>query len=159
MGLIGDIVGTGAAVAGSIFGGNKLREADEMFEKRIAEIKNHRDNIYFRDPTQTAENQAAVAQARELLAEQAKRTAGAAAVAGGTDESAALAKKQGAEAVGKMLQEQAVQGAQQREKVWSDADQDINAFNNYLADSKKLQAQNITQGAGRLTKAASLLPI
>lgn len=159
MGLIGSIVGGVAGAAGSIFAGKKLAEADDMYESRLRDIKAHRDKLYYQDPTQTAGNQAALSQAKELMAEQAQKQAGAAAVAGGTDEAVALAKKQGVQAVGNMMQQQAVQGEQQREKVWDNAEQGIDAYSKYLADSKKLQAQNITQAAGGLAGAAGSLPI
>lgn len=154
MGLIGGIVGGGAAIAGGILSSSKLREQEELYNKRIAEVKAHRDNLYYRDPTQTAENQAAVTQAREMLNDQAKRAAATSAVVGGSPEQEALAKKQTTEAVGNMLQQQAVQGSQQREQVWQNADSQIDAFTKYLADSKKLQAENISKAAGGVANAA-----
>lgn len=159
MGLIGTIVGGVASAAGGLIAGNKMKEQDELFNNRMRDIKAHRDSIYYRDPTQTADNQAALTQAKELMKEGAQRTAGTGAVTGGTPEAEALAKKQGSQVVGNMLQQQAVQGAQQREQVYNNSEQQVDAYTKYLADSKKAQAQAIAQAAGGLAGAAGNLPI
>lgn len=159
MGLIGSIVGGVASTVGGIFAGKKIGEQSSLYNDRIRDIKAHRDNLYYRDPTQSADNQAAVSNARELLNEQTKQAAASAAIAGGTPESVALAKKQASETVGKMLQQQAVQGEQQREQIWNQADQGIDAYTKYLADVKRQQAASISQAAGGLAGSANSLPI
>ena len=159
MGLIGSIVGGAASLAGGLLSGKKIQEQDALFNDRIRDIKAHRDNLYYRDPTQSAENQAAVTQSRELLNEQTKRAAATAAIAGGTPEAVALAKKQASDTVGDMLQKQAAQGAQQREQIWNQAEQGVDAYTKYLADSKRQQAQAIASTAGGLSNTASNLPI
>ena len=159
MGLIGGILGTTVGTVGGIIAGNKMnkgyRQQQEIYNQRLADIKAHRDNLYYRDPTQTAENQAAVTQAQELLADSAKRAAASAVVAGGTAESEALAKRQGAEAVANMMQQQAVQGAQQKEGIWNAADQQIDAFSQYLANSKLQQAQQNAKAIATATGGAA----
>jgi len=167
MGLIGSILGGAVGAVGGIIAGNKLnkgyQQQQDMYNQRLQDIRAHRDNLYYRDPTQTAENQAAVTQARELLADNAKQAAASAAVAGGTAEAEALAKRQGADAVASMVQQQAVQGAQQKEGVWNNADQQIDAFSQYLAQSKLQQAQGkakaISTAAGGLGQSLGSLPI
>ena len=158
MGLIGSIIGGAASAVGGIFAGNKMAEADEMFNKRMDQIRAHRDKVYYQDPTQSADNQAALTNARQVMNEQTKRAAATAAVTGGTDESVALAKKQAAETVGGMLQHQAVQGAQRREQAWNQAEGQLDAYSKYLADSKKAQAQAIAGAAGELANTANALP-
>lgn len=146
MGLIGGILGGTVGIAGGLIAGSKMnkgyRQQQDIYNQRLSDIKAHRDNLYYRDPTQTAENQAAVTQAQELLADNAKQAAATAAITGGTAESEALAKRQGAEAVANMMQQQAVQGAAQKEAAWNAADQQIDAFSQYLANSKLQQAAN-----------------
>lgn len=159
MGLIGSIIGGAASAAGALFSARGARDADAMYADRMRQIKEHRDNLYYRDPTQSAGNQAALSEARELMTEEGKRAAGAAAVTGGTDESVALAKKQGSQVVGNMLQQQAVQGEQQRENAWNNADAQMNDFTKYRAAAKQAQAQQIAQAAGGLAGAAGSLPI
>ena len=159
MGLIGSIVGGVASAAGGLFAGSKMREADAMYRDRMKDIKTHRDSLYYRDPNQTAENQAALTNAREMLNDQTKQAAATAAITGGTPETVALQKKQTGETVGKMMQQQAVHGAQQKEQIWNQGEQGIDAYTKYLADSKKAQAQAIAQAAGGLAGAAGSLPI
>ena len=167
MGLIGAVVGGIASAVGGIAAANAqnkgYKKQQQIYEQRMNDVRAHRDNLYYRDPTQSAENQAAVTEAKEMLAEQAKQAAASAAVAGGTDESVAMAKKQGADAVGKMMQQQAAQGERQKEAVWNNADQQLDAFSQYLAESKlqqaKGKAQAIAGAAGGLSNAAGSLPI
>lgn len=166
MGLIGSIVGGVAGIAGGIAAGNALnkgfKQQQEIFNNRISDVKQHRDNVYYQDPTQSAESQAAVTQAQQVINETNKRAAASSIVTGGTDESAALAKGQGVAAVGQMMQQQAVQGAAKKEQVWQAADQQIDTFSKYLADSKLQQAQGkaqaITQATSGLANAAGALP-
>ena len=153
MGIISGIVGGTVGAVGGIIAGKKLnkgyQQQQDMYNQRLADIKAHRDNLYYRDPTQTAENQAAVPEAKELLADNAKQAAATSVIAGGTAESEALAKRQGAEAVANMMQQQAVQGAAQKEAVWNAADQQIDAFTQYLANSKLQQAQGNAQAISK----------
>ena len=166
MGLIGSIVGGIAGIGGGIAAGAALnkgyKEQQEIYNKRIGDVKQHRDNLYYQDPTQSAENQAAVTQAQQILNEQSKRAAATSVVTGGTDESAALAKGQAVAAVGQMMQQPAAEGAAKKEGIWSQADQQIDTFSKYLADSKLAQAQakgKTIQGvAGAVSGAASALP-
>jgi predicted TIM-barrel fold metal-dependent hydrolase len=163
MGLIGSIVGGLASTVGGIFAGkaaNKgYNQAISSYEDRMKQLQAHRDRLYYQDPTQTAENQAAVTQARELLNEQARNAAAVAAVAGGTDESIASQKAAAAKAVGNMMQQQAVQGAAGRERVWENADRQLTQMNNYIAQTKLnkglSKAQAISQAAGGLAGAAN----
>lgn len=75
MGLIGSVLGAGASIAGGIMAGKAAsrayRDVEKMYKERMADVKAHRDAVYYQDPTQSAENQAAVTQAQQLLGEQA----------------------------------------------------------------------------------------
>ena len=157
MGLIGAALGLGAGVAGGILSGNKLKDQEAIYNQRMADIKAHRDNVYYRDPTQTAENQAALTQAKEVMNEETKRAAATAAVTGGTPEAVALAKKQASDTVGNILQQQAVQGAQKKEQAWQQSDAQLDAYSKYLADSKAAQAASIAQAAGGLSKGLGMI--
>lgn len=166
MGLIGGIAGGVVKAGGGILAGKALNKGYEqqqqLYNQRLDDIKAHRDNLYYQDPTQSAESQAAVTQAQELLDEQAQRAKDTSIVSGGTDESTALQKQATAAAVGNMMQQQAVAGAQKKEDVWNNADQQIDAFTNYLATSKLQQAQakakQIQDAAGGMADAAKNLP-
>jgi len=166
MGLIGSIVGGIAGIGGGIAAASALNKGyeqqQEIYNKRIGDVKQHRDKLYYQDPTQSAENQAAVTQAQQILNEQSKRAAASNVVAGGTDESAALAKGQAVAAVGQMMQQQAAEGAAKKEGIWTQADQQIDTFSKYLADSKLAQAKAKAKGiqgvAGAVSGAASAMP-
>ena len=166
MGLIGGIVGgVTSAVGGALAGSarNKgFEEQQKLFNQRITDAKAHRDAIYYQDPTQTAENLAAQTEAQELLNQQTQAAKNSNIVSGGTDESVALQKQAAAQTVGKMMRDQAVQGAAKKEQAYQHADTQIDAFTKYLADSKMQQAdakaKAIESAAGGLSNAASSLP-
>ncbi len=166
MGLIGSIVGGASSFVGGILGSKAANrgynDAIKAYEQRMEQVKAHRDALYYQDPTQTAENQAAVTQARELLEEEAKDAVSKNIVTGGTDESVAMQKAAGVAAVGKMLQDQAVHGAAKKESIWDTSDQTINEMNNYIATTKLnkglSKAKAITDAASGLADTARKLP-
>lgn len=165
MELIGSIVGGASSLLGGIFGGKAQRKAYraalQQYQDRMDQIRAHRDNVYYQDPTQTAESQAAVTQARELLGEQAKRASATKAVTGGTDEGVALQKQAAAKAAGDILSNAAVQGAAKREALYQTGDQAITQMNNYIASTKLdkglSKAKAITEAAGSLAGVANEL--
>jgi hypothetical protein len=167
MGLIGKIAG----VATSAFGGALAAKARnkgyddyiQMFNDRMQQVKDHRDNLYYQDPTQTAENQVAVTNAQKVLDNATQTAKNTNIVTGGSEEAVALSKQAAQEQVGKMMQEAAVQGAQTKDNVWNTADSQVNAMTNYIATAKKEKAlstaQDITKATNGLVGAASELPI
>ncbi len=167
MGLLGGILGGATSAVGGIFGAkaaNKgYEQALKMYESRMNDVKAHRDAVYYQDPTQTAENQAAVTQARQLLEQQTKQATASNIVAGGTDESVAMQKAAAAQTVGTMMNQQAAQGSAKKEQVWAAADDQLNSMTQYIAQTKQAQAQAkakaITDAAGGLSGALNVLPI
>lgn len=139
MGLIGSAIGAAAGFIGSSKAGKAIEEALEeqkkLYDQRMSEVRSHRDAVYYQDPTQSAENQAAVTNAQKVLAEQGKRTRATNAVTGGTDESAALEKAAASASVGNMLQQQAVQGAAKKESAYQSAEGQLDNFTKYKADA------------------------
>lgn len=166
MGLIGSVVGGITSAAGGALAAKALnkgyKQQQEIFNNRINDVKAHRDAVYYQDPTQSAENQAAVTNAQQVMDDANKRAQATSIVAGGTDESAALAKQQAASTVANLMQQAAVNGQARKDNAWSSADSQIDTFNKYLADSKLAQAsgkaQSIQQAAGGLASAANSLP-
>lgn len=166
MGLIGSAIGGVAGAFGAGLSGKALAEAYEkqqkLYDQRMSEVRSHRDAVYYQDPTQSAENQAAVTNAQKVLAEQGKRTRATNAVAGGTDESAALQNAAASAAVGNMLQQQAVQGAAKKEQAYQSAEGQLDAFTKYKANAILGQGQakaGAIQGAfGGAAQAAGALP-
>lgn len=166
MGMIGSIAGGVTSAAGGLLASKKANKAyDEYiktFENRMQQVKDHRDNLYYQDPTQTAENQVAVTNAQKVLDNATQTAKNTNIVSGGSDESVALSKQAANEQVGNMMQEAAVQGAQNKENVWNTADSQINQMTNYIANAKKekglAQAQAIQGAASGLASAASSMP-
>ena len=158
MGLIGSIVGGVTSSIGGIFAGKAARkaynEAIKQYQDRMNQIRSHRDALYYQDPTQTAENQAALTEAKQMLDAKTQQIEGSNAVTGGTDESVALAKQSVNDAAANMLQAQALQGARQKEAYYQSADREISQMNDYIAKTKMekglKKAQAITDAAGGL---------
>lgn len=167
MGLIGSIAGgLTSAVGGALAAKARNKGYNDyiqMFNDRMQQVKDHRDNLYYQDPTQSAENQVAVTNAQKVLDNATATAKNTNIVSGGSDESVALSKQAAQEQVGKIMQEAAVQGAQTKENVWNTADEQIDQMTNYIATAKKEKAlstaQGITDAAGGLAGAASKLPI
>lgn len=166
MGLIGSIVGGLTSAAGGSLAAkarNKgYNEYIKMFQDRMQQVKDHRDNLYYQDPTQSAENQVAVTNAQKVLDNATETAKNTNIVSGGSDEAVALSKQAAQEQVGNIMQQAAVQGAQTKENVWHSADSQIDQMTNYIATAKKEKAlstaQGITDAAGGLAGAASVLP-
>lgn len=167
MGIIGSIAGgLTSAVGGALAAKARNKGYNDyinMFQDRMQQVKDHRDNLYYQDPTQSAENQVAVTNAQKVLDNATSTAKNTNIVSGGSDEAVALSKQAAQEQVGKIMQEAAVQGAQTKENVWNTADEQIDQMTNYIATAKKEKAlstaQGITDAAGGLAGAASKLPI
>lgn len=178
MGLIGKIAKGLKGSAGGLLGGaitavggslaararnQGYNEFIKMYQNRMQQVKDHRDNLYYQDPTQSAENQVAVTNAQKVLDNATATAKNTNIVSGGSDEAVALSKQAAQEQVGNIMQQAAVQGAQTKENVWNTADSQIDTMTNYIAAAKKEKAlstaQGITDATGVLAGAASKLPI
>lgn len=178
MGLIGKIAKGLKGSAGGLLGGaitavggslaararnQGYNDFIKMYQNRMQQVKDHRDNLYYQDPTQSAENQVAVTNAQKVLDNATETAKNTNIVSGGSDEAVALSKQAAQEQVGNIMQQAAVQGAQTKENVWDTADSQIDTMTNYIAAAKKEKAlstaQGITDAAGGLAGAASKLPI
>lgn len=167
MGIIGSIAGgLTSAVGGALAAKARNKGYNDyinMFQDRMQQVKDHRDNLYYQDPTQSAENQVAVTNAQKVLDNATATAKNTNIVSGGSDEAVALSKQAAQEQVGNIMQKAAVQGAQTKENVWNTADSQIDQMTNYIATAKKEKAlstaQGITDATGALAGAASALPI
>lgn len=125
MGLIGSIAGgLTSAVGGALAAKARNKGYNDyinMFQDRMQQVKDHRDNLYYQDPTQSAENQVAVTNAQKVLDNATATAKNTNIVSGGSDEAVALSKQAAQEQVGNIMQQAAVQGAQTKENVWNTA--------------------------------------
>lgn len=166
-GSVGGILGGAATAAGGLLAAKARNKGFEQYiqtyQDRLQQVKDHRDNLYYQDPTQTAENQVAVTNAQKVLDNATQTAKNTNIVTGGSEEAVALSKQAAQEQVGKMMQEAAVQGAQTKDNVWNTADSQVNAMTNYIATAKKEKglstAKGITDATSGLAGAASALPI
>ncbi|MBR0166116.1 MAG: hypothetical protein IJQ13_04480 [Prevotella sp.] len=162
---LGTIAGTATSWIGNgiaTFQANKgwraaINAAEDRLEdarRRKLEAIDHRNKVYYQDPTQTAESQAAVAQAQELLDENTRKARASGVVSGATDESVALQKGAGAQAVGNMVQQQAVNGAQKKDQYWENWQAQDNALENEIDLWQRYKAD--TEKAKYLSRAQSI---
>ena len=166
-GSVGGLLGGAATAAGGLLAANARNKGYDQYiqtyQDRLQQVKDHRDNLYYQDPTQTAENQVAVTNAQKVLDDATQKAKNTNIVSGGSDEAVALSKRAAQEQVGNIMQQAAVQGTQTKENVWNTADSQIDQMTNYIATAKKEKAlstaQGITDAAGALAGAASKLPI
>lgn len=166
-GSVGGLLGGAATAAGGLLAAKARNKGYDQYiqtyQDRLQQVKDHRDNLYYQDPTQTAENQVAVTNAQQVLDNATQKAKNTNIVSGGSDEAVALSKRAAQEQVGNIMQQAAVQGAQTKENVWNTGDSQIDQMTNYIATAKKEKAlstaQGITDAAGGLAGAASKLPI
>lgn len=156
------ILGGGIAIGGNIIASRRRRKAYrramKLYNDRMDQLRAHRDKVYYQDPGQSAETQAAVQAIRELQDDQAERAAGVQAVTGATDESVALQKQAASKQVADIMSNAAVTGAARKEQAWKGADSSMDAFTNYLANMKLQKglsdAKYVQQQAGALADMA-----
>lgn len=119
--MIGGIIGAAAGAAGNIFGGiskNKmLKDQMRMVNEMKRENQDWYDRRYNEDATQRADAQRILALTEESIRNRNRQAAGAAAVTGGTDESAAATKAQGNQALAEAASQIAVNGAQRKDEI------------------------------------------
>lgn len=152
------ILGAGIKGVGNIISSRKRRKAYrramKLYNDRMDQLRAHRDKVYYQDPGQSAETQAAVQAIRELQDDQAERAAGVQAVTGATDESVALQKQAASKQVADIMSNAAVTGAARKEQAWQNSDASLNSMNNYLAQMKLQKgltdAKYVQQQAGVL---------
>ena len=114
--MLGGIIGGAAGALGGIFGGiskNKmLKKMRKMINEQKRENQNWYDRRYNEDATQRADAQAILTQTADMIKRRNQQSAGAQAVMGGTEESAAAAKEANAKALSDATSQIAVAGAE-----------------------------------------------
>ena len=119
--MLGGIIGGTACALGGIFGGISK---NKMLKKQMAMIKEQKrenqewyDRRYNEDSTQRADAQAILTQTADMIRRRNQQSAGTQAVMGGTEESAAAAKKANAKALSDATSQIAVAGAQRKDQI------------------------------------------
>lgn len=119
--MLGGIIGGTAGALGGIFGGISK---NKMLKKQMAMIKEQKrenqdwyDRRYNEDATQRADAQAILTQTADMIKRRNQQSAGAQAVMGGTEESAAAAKEANSKALSDATSQIAVAGAQRKDQI------------------------------------------
>lgn len=129
--------GLASSLASTIFGGASASKQQREAERRLAEEKARNDAWYNRryneSYSDTSAGQNMIRMAKEAARENWKREAGAAAVAGGTDAAAAMAKEAGNRMVGDAIAKMAETDTARKDNI--DA--------SYRAENSRLTQQQI----------------
>ena len=119
--MLGGIIGGAAGALGGIFGGiskNKmLKKMRNMINEQKRENQDWYDRRYNEDATQRADAQAILTQTADMIRRRNQQSAGAQAVMGGTEESAAAAKEANAKALSDATSRIAASGAQRKDQI------------------------------------------
>lgn len=119
--MLGGIIGGAAGALGGIFGGiskNKmLKKIRNMINEQKRENQDWYDRRYNEDATQRADAQAILTHTADMIRRRNQQSAGAQAVMGGTEESAAAAKEANAKALSDATSQIAVAGAQRKDEI------------------------------------------
>lgn len=153
---IGAIGGTAIKLWAGHSANKKIQQNIKMFQNTVDKYKNQQasDRAYYNaieneDAAANANTMAAVNAANEINAENNAQALARQVITGGTDESAALAKQQGAKTIGGILNNAAVQNQQRQQQAHQTGEQNwmayqraTDAMNNQIAAARTNQAQN-----------------
>lgn len=181
MGLIGNIIGSTVGTGIKLWAGHKankkIQQNIDMFNDTVNKYQTQQasnqayyDSIQNEDAASNANTMAAINAAQQINQENNEQATAQKILTGGTDESVAHAKAQGAQTVGQMLNNAAVQNQQRQENAhaagsqsWLAYQQATDAVNNKIADARTNQAKVIQkqgeEAAQGVAKASRLIKI
>lgn len=161
MGLIGGIISGVTSIAGGIASGIAGRKAAKRNERILnaAEdrAKQWYDQEYYSDYTQRSDAQAALNAARTILDDRYRKTAGAAAVTGATDESVAQQKAANNQVLADVTSSIAERADAYKEQVRANYESQLNAIDNARMGVNNQRAKNVATAAGGLAQAGQTL--
>lgn len=153
---IGAIGGTAIKLWAGHQANKKIQENIKMFQNTVNKYQDRQasDDAYYNaianeDAASNANTMAAVNAANEINQQNNEQARAQQILTGGSDESAALAKQQGAQTIGNMLNNAAVQNMQRQQQAhqtgaenWMAYQKATDAVNNQIAAARTGQAQN-----------------
>lgn len=161
MGLLGNIVGGALNIGGSIFGGIKASKAMKKVKRNInnqlRDNQNWYDRRYNEDATQRADAQRILTMTQDAIRKRNQATAGAQAVMGGTEESAAAARAANNEVLADATSQIAVAGDVRKDNIESQYMATKADLNNQLNALEQNKAAEIAKGVNGVTGTASEL--
>lgn len=163
IGAIGAGLGIAGSVGSAIFGGSKAskaaNQANKLIEQQQTDNQKWYDRRYNEDYSQTAEAQNLMNFARNEAEKQFRRAEGAAAVAGGTEESVARAKRDANEMLSQTASNIAAQGTARKDAIEQQYLNTKNSLTQQQVQNLQQKAQNISAAAGQASSVfGSLLP-
>lgn len=149
MGIVGGAIGTGLNLVGSIFGGISASKAMKKVKNNLNAQREANQNWYDRryneDATQRADAQAMIARTEEAIRNRNRQVAGAQAVMGGTEESAAATKAANAQALADAAAQIAINGERRKDAIEAQYQAKDDAIQSQLDDMERNRAGGIAQ--------------
>lgn len=155
---IGSIIGGAIGIGASLYGGHKASEAMKGVKKNLEGQRRENEDWYNRryneDATQRADAQRVLTQTAEAIRQRNRAAAGAAAVAGGTEESVAATKAANAQAMAEAASRIATAGEARKDDIEKQYRERETGLQGQLNNMEVNRANAITQAAGGVADAA-----
>lgn len=154
-------ISAGVGLASSLLGGAASERAAEEAARQQRIQKNKDDASYLRRMNEnyadTAAGQSLINRAREAAQAQWKRADGAAAVAGGTDAAAAMAKQQGNDMIANTIDKMAANDTARQDKAAEEKQASDKQYAAMEAQRAQQRADNVAKTAGAAANAIGTL--
>ena len=157
--MVGAIVGAAASIGSSIYGAIKSSQANKRAQQLIQNQRDENQKWYDQkmaeDYTKRSDVQNLLTKQKELFQEQYKKARATNAVAGGTDEAAAMQQEAANEAVADTTSNIAAQSTSYKEGIENQYRAQDAALNQQQVAVEQGKAQNIAAAAGQVGSAVS----
>lgn len=158
MGLIGSAIGAVGGIFGGISASKAMKKAKQNVQEQIRKNQDWYDRRYNEDATQRADAQRILTITEENIKNRNRQAAGAQAVMGGTEESAAAAKAANNQALADATAQIAVNGEQRKDQIEQQYLQRDADLQNQLQQLEMGKAQAISGAVQGVTNAAASMP-
>lgn len=158
MGLIGAAIGAAGSILGGISASKAMRKMKANVEAQKKANQDWFDRRYNEDATQRADAQRILTMTEESIKNRNRAAQGAAAVMGGTEESAAVTKAANGKALSDATAQIAVNGEQRKDAIENQFQERDTSLNNQLNEIEQNKANAIGQAVQGVTGAAGNIP-
>lgn len=151
------IIAGAGSILSSLFGAAKSSEAVDdaiagLNKSHAAELREY-DRLLARDEINDPSNQSLLSKLRELQRENYNRARATNVVAGGTDESLAMAQQAGNQVLGQTIDSMAARSGEKKDRIRAQKQASNRQHSNRIFGLQMQKAQNIAQAAGQMTGA------
>lgn len=150
-------MGIGGAIMGGISASKAMRAVKKNIKNQLKDNENWYDRRYNEDATQRADAQRILTLTEENIKNRNRQAAGAAAVAGSTDESVAAAKAAGNQALADATAQIAAAGEARKDNIEQQYRNRKDELNEALNNAEMGRAQAVGQAIGGVSQAAGNL--